>query len=286
MILHDRLVSDEVLGLARRDASGSRWARRPARTRCRRSGSTQLMLEHARAGRRVVRLKGGDPFVFGRGGEELEFLASPRHPVRSGAGHHRGACLRRVRGHSAHPPRARAVAAARHRALPRLARHARLGVARPGAPDAGLLHGRGGARHDRRRGCCGTGAMPRRRWRSSRTARAPDQRVTLATLAELEDLARRGDIESPALLIVGEVAALARAPALVRRAAAPLGSLRAWPDAIHHRVPREPRAAPGRAAHGLPRRSRRTARGRARENSDSCRRRSRRGRRSRGRARC
>src|SRR6185312_11580968 len=70
VILHDRLVGAGVLALARRDAE---------RIAVGRQHTTQetihaLLLQHARAGKRVVRLKGGDPFVFGRGGEELEFL--------------------------------------------------------------------------------------------------------------------------------------------------------------------------------------------------------------------
>ena len=223
VILHDRLVSDEVLALARRDAQ--RIAGRQGRPRALRAAGAihELMLEHARAGRRVVRLKGGDPFVFGRGGEELEFLREPRHPVRGGAGHHRGARLRRVRGRAAHAPRSRAVAAARHRALRRLARHARLGVARPGAPDARVLHGRGGARRRSASGCCGTGATPATPVAIVENGSRPEQRVTLATLDELEDLALRGDIQSPALLVVGEVAALAARLHWFGDAAAPLG---------------------------------------------------------------
>jgi uroporphyrin-III C-methyltransferase/precorrin-2 dehydrogenase/sirohydrochlorin ferrochelatase len=77
VILYDRLVSAEVLDLARRDATRISVGKTPGEDH----NATQarihaLMLQHVQNGQRVVRLKGGDAFVFGRGGEELEFLAS------------------------------------------------------------------------------------------------------------------------------------------------------------------------------------------------------------------
>jgi uroporphyrin-III C-methyltransferase/precorrin-2 dehydrogenase/sirohydrochlorin ferrochelatase len=74
VIIHDRLVSPEVLDLARRDA-----ARFDVGKFVGGGGATQeeinaLLVEHAQRGEYVVRLKGGDPFVFGRGGEEIDFL--------------------------------------------------------------------------------------------------------------------------------------------------------------------------------------------------------------------
>ncbi len=80
VILYDRLVSDQVLELARRDATrifvGKQLGEDHHQTQAR---IHALLVEHARAGRTVVRLKGGDGFIFGRGGEELEYLA--RHDV-------------------------------------------------------------------------------------------------------------------------------------------------------------------------------------------------------------
>lgn len=76
VILYDRLVSDQVMELARRDAHrifvGKQLGEDHHQTQNR---IHQLMIEHARAGQTVVRLKGGDGFIFGRGGEELEYLA-------------------------------------------------------------------------------------------------------------------------------------------------------------------------------------------------------------------
>ncbi len=74
VILHDRLVSDAVLDMARRDAERIDVGKIAGKLHTPQAGINALMVEHARAGKRVVRIKGGDPFIFGRGGEEIEFL--------------------------------------------------------------------------------------------------------------------------------------------------------------------------------------------------------------------
>jgi len=76
VVLHDRLVSTEVLGLARRDADLVDVGKTGGGASTSQERIHELLLEHARAGKRVVRLKGGDPCVFGRGSEELEVLRS------------------------------------------------------------------------------------------------------------------------------------------------------------------------------------------------------------------
>ena len=81
VILHDRLVSDAVLALARRDAERIEVGKQAGQHHTTQEQIHALLLEHATAGRRVVRLKGGDPFVFGRGGEELDSLRAAGVPV-------------------------------------------------------------------------------------------------------------------------------------------------------------------------------------------------------------
>jgi uroporphyrin-III C-methyltransferase/precorrin-2 dehydrogenase/sirohydrochlorin ferrochelatase len=74
VVVHDRLVSTEVLALARRDAARFDVGKFVGGGGATQEEINKLLVEHARRGEFVVRLKGGDPFVFGRGGEEIDFL--------------------------------------------------------------------------------------------------------------------------------------------------------------------------------------------------------------------
>ncbi len=76
VVLHDRLVPAGILNLVRRDAERVFVGKKPGDHSMRQEQISQLMIKFAKEGKRVLRLKSGDPFVFGRGGEEIDALAS------------------------------------------------------------------------------------------------------------------------------------------------------------------------------------------------------------------
>lgn len=80
VVLYDRLVSPAIVDMARRDARRIYVGKRRSAHSLPQTEINQLLLDLALQGKRVVRLKGGDPFVFGRGGEEIELLAKHRIP--------------------------------------------------------------------------------------------------------------------------------------------------------------------------------------------------------------
>ncbi len=82
-ILYDRLIPPGALDGARADAELRYVGKEPGAAALEQDEINALLVELGRAGKRVVRLKGGDPFVFGRGGEEAEALAAAGVPSRS-----------------------------------------------------------------------------------------------------------------------------------------------------------------------------------------------------------
>lgn len=80
VVLHDRLVAPDIIDMARRDAERIYVGKARANHAVPQSDINQLMVDLAQQGKCVARLKGGDPFIFGRGGEEIELLAQHHIP--------------------------------------------------------------------------------------------------------------------------------------------------------------------------------------------------------------
>lgn len=208
VILHDRLVSAEVLALARRDAERIEVAKQAGNHHTTQSQIHALMLEHAAAGRRVVRLKGGDPFIFGRGGEELEFLRGHGIPYEVVPGITAALACAAYAGvpltHRDHAQSVRLVTAHCQGSVDTLdwaalAQERQTLAVYMGTSELPVLqrqliaHGR-------------AGSTP---FALVENGSRPEQRVITGTLSSLAESAGAHEVRSPALLIIGEVAALA-----------------------------------------------------------------------------
>jgi uroporphyrin-III C-methyltransferase/precorrin-2 dehydrogenase/sirohydrochlorin ferrochelatase len=209
VIVHDRLIGPDVLGHARRDADRIPAGKAKGRPSMSQDAINELLLKLAREGRRVVRLKGGDPFVFGRGGEEQEFLR--RHDVAvdvvpgitAAAGcaasvglplthrdHADGVVM--VSGHEA-DGKAEADWA-------QLARSGKTLVVYMGASKAAAIADRLAAH----------GLEAETPVAVIENGTLPGQRVLAGSLWQLPDIVTDGGVGSPALIVIGAVARLAQ----------------------------------------------------------------------------
>jgi len=76
VVIYDRLVSQEIMALLPDNCERVYVGKKQADHRVPQEGINQLLVDHAKLNQKVLRLKGGDPFVFGRGGEEAQFVLS------------------------------------------------------------------------------------------------------------------------------------------------------------------------------------------------------------------
>jgi uroporphyrin-III C-methyltransferase/precorrin-2 dehydrogenase/sirohydrochlorin ferrochelatase len=209
IVFYDELIGPEILDHARREAERVYVGKQKGRHGPEQPEINRALLAAARAGKRVVRLKGGDPFIFGRGGEEAEFLE--RHGVAAIV----------VPGITAALGCAAAVGIPlTHRDYASSVTFV-TGHGRDGAP---LADWDGLARKDRTiavyMGLTAAGEVSRRLIAAGLSPATPaaivargtrrDQRLSLGTLATLPELARGHADGGPALIIVGEVASLAK----------------------------------------------------------------------------
>jgi len=208
IILPDDLVSDEVLGLASPSALIIPVGKRCGQPRITQAGIHALMLEHTRAGRSVVRLKSGDPLVFGRAGEEIAALSEAAIPfeIVPGITSAFAAAARLKTPLTDRSSASKLIFATAHHAAPQPDRPAKLELTPKweGAfpKDATLIVYMPG-RHFRALAdeLIASGIAPATPCVAVSKATAPDERVHITTLGALDDEAVG---PAPVLLLIGD----------------------------------------------------------------------------------
>jgi len=208
VVLHDRLVSAEVLALARRDAEKIEVAKEAGAHHTTQPRIHELLIEHAKAGKTVVRLKGGDPFVFGRGGEELEALRAADVPYEVVPGITAALACGAYAGipltHREYAQSVRLITAHCRNSIDTLdwaalAQERQTLAVYMGVQGLATLRDR----------LLEQGRAPATPFALIENGSRANQRVVLGTLSELPARASAENVRSPALLILGEVAGLA-----------------------------------------------------------------------------
>lgn len=216
VIVHDGLVSDAILALASPDADYISVAKQRSRHSIPQDAINALLVELAREGRRVVRLKGGDPFIFGRGGEEVDACRAAGVPVEV------------VPGISA------AIGSAAQAQLPLTHRAASSAVTFVAGQCKGLsdqdwsgLAGTGrtlviymgvATAADIAEKLIADGVSPALPVAVLENGTRPEMRTLRTLLADLGAMVEREKVVSPALIVVGDVAAHALAQDMLNRA--------------------------------------------------------------------
>jgi uroporphyrin-III C-methyltransferase/precorrin-2 dehydrogenase/sirohydrochlorin ferrochelatase len=207
VVLYDHLVAPALVELARRDAERIYVGKERDNHALGQAEINDLMVRLAREGKRVVRLKGGDPFIFGRGGEEIEALAGegigfeviPGVTAAAGAASYAGIPLtHRDHAHSCvfvtgHLKNGAVALDWEMLARPRQTVVVYMGLGALGQICAGL------ATH---------GLDPSTPAAVVERATLPEQRVIAGTIGTLPSLVALAQAKPPALLIVGEVVRL------------------------------------------------------------------------------
>jgi uroporphyrin-III C-methyltransferase len=218
VVVHDRLIGNELLSEVRPEAVLIDVGKGPGHAPFSQEEINRLLVEHASRGQAVVRLKGGDPFVFGRGSEELAACQKAGVPVRVVPGVSSALAAPAAAGI---PVTARGIA----RSFTVVTGHtAENGQDLPVLPDLPVpsLGGSGQALPGDTlvilmgRSNLGTlaaqlvaaGRDPSTPAACIQSATTPEQRVTRATLATIADAAERDGLVSPVVTVIGAVAAL------------------------------------------------------------------------------
>ncbi len=205
LIVHDGLVDASILALARSDARLVSVAKRRAHHTLPQDDINALLVREARAGRDVVRLKGGDPFVFGRGGEEMEAARAAGIPVAvvpgvsaaNGAAAAAGIALTHRDASSIVSFVAGQCKGLAEQDWAGLAGKGRTLVIYMGIKTAPQIAEK----------LMADGLAPDMPVAVIENGARPDMRVLRAPLAGLPDLVEREQVVSPALIVIGEVTA-------------------------------------------------------------------------------